>query len=202
VAGQACLGNDGGRDSHSEYKLGECGKGARAAESREGTFGASHRCVAAPAFRSSHPTLWIFSPESATSAALCPADEEKAADVQAIDRSAQGDPKALRATLLAMNGIGPETADSMLLYAGGYPIFVVDAYTRRIGQRQGLFKTNDYHEVQDYFQRHLPKKAALYNEFHAQIVWLAKHYCKKNAPLCGACPVRSGCAYAQARSDS
>ena len=105
----------------------------------------------------------------------------------------------LRRQLLSMNGIGPETADSMLLYAGAYPVFVVDAYTRRIGQRQGLFPFDNYQDVQAYFESALPKKAALYNEYHALLVQLAKKYCKSRDPLCGACPVNIGCAFALGR---
>ncbi len=101
----------------------------------------------------------------------------------------------LRSDLLAIKGIGPETADSMLLYAGQHPTFVVDAYTRRIGHRWGLFFFDDYHQVQDYFQQALPKKAAMYNEFHALLVKLAKTFCKKRNPLCAACPVRTDCQY-------
>ena len=67
--------------------------------------------------------------------------------------------KADSAPRQSLKGIGPETADSMLLYAGGYPIFVVDAYTRRIGQRLGLFRFDAYQQVQEYFQSALPQKA-------------------------------------------
>jgi endonuclease-3 related protein len=108
----------------------------------------------------------------------------------------------LRAQLLAMNGIGPETVDSILLYAGAHPIFVVDAYTRRIGQRYGLFKTEDYHEVQAYFEEALPKKSALYNEFHALIVHLAKDFCRKHDPLCGLCPLGAECQTSRKRLSS
>src|SRR5262249_23651272 len=73
----------------------------------------------------------------------------------------KGNFNPLRNHLLSLKGIGPETADCILLYAGGYPSFVVDAYTRRIGQRLGLFKTNDYHEVQAFFADALPPKPAL-----------------------------------------
>lgn len=105
----------------------------------------------------------------------------------------------LRQRLLFLNGIGPETADSILLYAGGYPVFVVDAYTRRIGQRIGLFKYNDYDRVQDYFARALPRKSALYNEYHAQMVRLAKNYCTRRRPKCGQCPVLKECGFGRKR---
>jgi endonuclease III related protein len=102
---------------------------------------------------------------------------------------------ALRSRLLSILGIGPETADSMLLYAGSLPIFVIDAYTRRIGQRMGLFRTDDYHEAQRFFHSRLAPAAGLFNEFHALLVMLAKHYCRKHKPLCGACPARKHCAF-------
>jgi endonuclease-3 related protein len=101
----------------------------------------------------------------------------------------------LRNRLLSLRGIGPETADSILLYAARKPVFVVDAYTRRIGQRLGLFKTDDYHDVQAFFQNRLPRDPALYNEFHALLVRLAKEICTKRNPRCTMCPVKKGCLY-------
>ena len=96
-----------------------------------------------------------------------------------------------RENLLSVKGVGPETADSILLYAGGHPVFVVDAYTHRVFSRHGMVaEETDYHEVQEEFERRLPRDAALYNEFHALIVALGKRYCKKTKPLCGSCPLR------------
>ncbi len=96
-----------------------------------------------------------------------------------------------RENLLSVKGVGPETADSILLYAGGHPVFVVDAYTHRVFSRHGMVaEETDYHEVQEEFERHLPRDATLYNEFHALIVVLGKQYCKKTKPLCGSCPLR------------
>ncbi len=109
-----------------------------------------------------------------------------------------GDPSVLRQRLLSLHGIGPETADSILLYAGGYPVFVVDAYTRRLGHRMDLFKSDDYHEVQRLFENSLPRRAALYNEYHALIVALAKRVCTSRAPKCPECPVSTLCAFAKA----
>ena len=103
----------------------------------------------------------------------------------------------LRQRLLALDGIGPETADSILLYAGKYPIFVVDAYTRRMGQRIGLFKLERYSEIQAYFESALPRKVPLYNEFHALIVMLCKTYCKKSDPRCEECPLKTECQFGQ-----
>ena len=96
-----------------------------------------------------------------------------------------------RKNLLSVKGIGPETADSILLYAGGHPVFVIDAYTHRVFSRHGLVAEDaGYHEIQEDFERHLPRDVGLFNEFHALIVMLGKHYCKKTNPLCGSCPLR------------
>jgi endonuclease III related protein len=103
------------------------------------------------------------------------------------------DPRALRARLLAVPGVGRETADSIALYAAGLPLFVVDAYTRRVFARLGLLKgTEGYDEIQSFFMDRLPREAGLYNEYHAQIVLLAKDFCRPR-PLCGACPVEDLC---------
>jgi endonuclease-3 related protein len=96
----------------------------------------------------------------------------------------------LRQQLLAVHGIGPETADSILLYAGGHPVFVVDAYTHRILGRHHLATGKpDYDAVQSLFQRNLPKDAALYNEFHALLVNVGKNWCRKGRPRCEDCPL-------------
>jgi endonuclease-3 related protein len=96
----------------------------------------------------------------------------------------------LREELLRVNGIGPETADSILLYAGEKPVFVVDAYTKRIFSRHGYFSEKEnYQEVQHFFMTHLPPDYSLYNEFHAQLVMVGKDYCKKNKPFCPQCPL-------------
>jgi len=108
----------------------------------------------------------------------------------------------LRTKLLAVKGIGPETADSILLYAGSYATFVVDAYTRRIGQRYGLFKFADYDQVQDFFHQRLPIKAPLYNEFHALLVELAKRYCRSQNPACAICPLVGSCAHGSIQAGS
>lgn len=94
-----------------------------------------------------------------------------------------------RKQLLGVNGIGPETADSMLLYAGQLPIFVVDAYTFRILGRHDLVdEAMTYFELQELFMENLPADTSLYNEFHALLVMLGKHYCRKSKPLCEKCP--------------
>jgi len=86
---------------------------------------------------------------------------------------AQPVPK-LRKELLSIHGIGPETADSILLYAARKLSFVVDAYTRRIGHELGLFKFNRYDEIKNYFEKNLPKSVRIYNEFHALLVEYGK----------------------------
>ncbi len=97
----------------------------------------------------------------------------------------------LRKDLLSINGIGPETADSILLYAGCKPIFVVDTYTKRIFSRHNFISPDtNYHETQDMFMKNLPKEVELYNEYHALIVHLGKNFCKRK-PNCRDCPLFS-----------
>ena len=102
----------------------------------------------------------------------------------------------LRRELLSLKGIGPETADSILLYAAGYPFFVVDAYTRRISSRLGLVAEDaTYTELQALFMDKLPSDSDLFNEYHALLVRHAVTYCKKN-PRCDSCFLKSHCRYA------
>jgi len=109
-----------------------------------------------------------------------------------LKRMFSDDPEALRESLLGVNGIGPETADSILLYAAKRPFFVVDAYTRRLLYRHGFISNNaDYHEVQRLFTENLPKDTRLYNEFHALIVKVGKERCRKSNPLCSECSLES-----------
>lgn len=99
-------------------------------------------------------------------------------------------PSRLRQELLAVPGIGPETADSILLYAGEIPNFVVDAYTRRILERHGLIRRDAaYDAVQALFMGTLPPDALLYNEYHALLVAVGKDFCRP-VPRCGGCPLR------------
>ena len=94
-----------------------------------------------------------------------------------------------RKKLLSVKGIGPETADSILLYALEKPVFVVDAYTRRIFSRHGFFPEKfTYEQMQAFFTRHLPEDIPLYNEFHALVVYTGKTYCKTK-PVCNGCPL-------------
>ncbi len=97
--------------------------------------------------------------------------------------------KTLREKLLGVKGVGPETADSILLYAGHFPVFVVDAYTRRIFSRHGFMDgKGDYHDIQDFFMHRLPQKTQLFNEYHALIVKTGKSFCKIR-PDCSSCPL-------------
>ncbi len=107
-----------------------------------------------------------------------------------ITRLFRGDTPRLRATLLGVKGIGPETADSMLLYAAQRPVFVVDAYTRRLMERHGWASPRaTYDELAASFALRLPRSPALYNEYHALLVALGKHYCRP-VPRCAECPLR------------
>ena len=100
-----------------------------------------------------------------------------------------------RENLLNVWGVGPETADSILLYAYNKPIFVIDAYTKRVFNRLGLSRINaGYAELQDLFMKNLPSNYKVFNEYHALIVKLAKEYCK-NDPLCNKCPISRQCDY-------
>jgi endonuclease-3 related protein len=97
----------------------------------------------------------------------------------------------LRAEILAVKGIGRETADSIMLYAFGFPEFVVDAYTKRLLERMGLEPMN-YESIKKMFQDHLPKDEKLYNNYHAAIVINAKNHCRKK-PDCQDCPLDDFC---------
>jgi len=100
------------------------------------------------------------------------------------------DNKELRKKLLNINGIGPETADSILLYAGKKPFFVVDAYTKRIFFRHKLIsRDSTYYQIQEFFNQNLDQDVKLFNEFHAQIVMLGKTICTSKNPDCAKCPI-------------
>ena len=97
----------------------------------------------------------------------------------------------LREQLLIVRGIGPETADSILLYAGNHPVFVVDAYARRMLERHQLAHAKlPYEPIRKFFEENLPKDVSLYNEFHALIVRTGKDYCRKENPRCSECPLQ------------
>jgi endonuclease III related protein len=107
-----------------------------------------------------------------------------------FDRMFTEDLWFLRKKLLQVKGIGQETADCILLYGGGKPVFVVDAYTRRVLTRHGLMpnKMSSYREIQELFMNHLPGDGVLFGQFHALFVEVGKAFCRK-APDCRACPL-------------
>ena len=96
----------------------------------------------------------------------------------------------LRSELLSINGIGAETADSILLYAFERTVFVVDAYSFRLAIRHNLiWEDATYEELQELFTQNLPRDSSLYNEYHALIVQLGKSFCKRKNPICSSCPL-------------
>jgi endonuclease-3 related protein len=127
-----------------------------------------------------------------------------------LERLLAGEASVVRARLLAVNGIGPETADSMLLYAGGHHSFVVDAYTQRIFQRHGWSRksegrgrtaelgnsgASDYDELKLLCETALGQKTGAarldyWQDYHAQLVMVGKHFCRTRLPLCEQCPLR------------
>ena len=118
---------------------------------------------------------------------------------QMIEDEYEGEPEFLfddslegaRQNLLCVKGVGPETADSILLYAAGKPIFVVDTYTHRIFSRHELvLEDSDYYSLQQEIMDNLSEDVPLFNEYHALIVDVAKEYCKKGKPRCKECPLQ------------
>ena len=104
-------------------------------------------------------------------------------------RALDGDPETLRRDLLQVHGVGRETADSILLYAAGHPVFVVDAYTRRVAGRHGWLDPRlDYDRIRAAFEAALPRRAPVYNSCHAELVEVAKRHCRPR-PLCDGCPL-------------
>ena len=95
----------------------------------------------------------------------------------------------VRDELLSLNGIGPETADSMMLYVGNIPTFVIDAYTLRLAKRIGWINNYKYDNTKSFFERNLSCSVKIFNEYHALIVSLGKNFCKKT-PQCEACPLK------------
>ncbi len=109
-----------------------------------------------------------------------------------LEKMFEEDTLSLRMKLLQIKGLGRETVDSILLYAGNKPIFVVDAYTYRILYRHSLIPEEiTYDEFQDFFMQNLPQDLTLYKEYHALLVACAKNFCKKKKPVCEKCPLNS-----------
>lgn len=102
----------------------------------------------------------------------------------------------LREELLSLKGLGPETVDSIILYAANKPIFVVDAYTKRMVHKLGITTLDKYEDLKKYFEKHLPNDLELYQEFHALLVELGKNFCKTK-PNCSPCPLRKECQFSQ-----
>jgi endonuclease III related protein len=108
----------------------------------------------------------------------------------ALDAMFSTDVGTLREQLLSINGIGPETADAILLYSGGLPSFVVDTYTHRVLARHGWIDYDvQYHEIKDLFESALPADAPLYNEYHALLVRVGKEFCRRSEARCVECPL-------------
>ena len=106
-----------------------------------------------------------------------------------LETMGQAETDRLRKELLAVNGVGPETADSILLYALEKPVFVVDTYTYRIMSRHGLVGEEvSYDELQQLFIQHLPVEVKLFNEYHALLVRVGKLHCRRQ-PHCQGCPL-------------
>jgi endonuclease-3 related protein len=101
-------------------------------------------------------------------------------------------PERLREEWLGLRGLGPETVDAILLYAGSKPFFVADAYTRRILARHGLVSPRaGYQAVQELVHRSLPPDPGMFNEFHALLVEVGKRYCRRHQALCEECPLKA-----------
>ena len=108
-----------------------------------------------------------------------------------VDNMAKASKESIREELLSVTGIGPETADSIILYALFKPTFVVDAYTYRIFSRHNLIPEESvYDEIKTFFEDNLQEDVTLFNEYHALLVRLGKEYCKKTKPLCNQCPIK------------
>jgi endonuclease-3 related protein len=107
-----------------------------------------------------------------------------------LDAMFATDLPTLREELLSIHGIGPETADAILLYAGGKATFVVDTYTHRVLARHGWIGYDaTYDEIKEHFEANLPSSATLFNEYHALVVRVGKDYCRRSRPKCEECPL-------------
>jgi endonuclease III related protein len=113
-----------------------------------------------------------------------------------LDRLFESDTHTVREQLLEVKGIGPETADSILLYAGDHPSFVIDAYTKRIFSRHSWVSQNaDYDEMKQLCEQNLSEKTGparldYWQDYHAQLVMIGKDFCRPNNPRCDTCPLQ------------
>jgi endonuclease-3 related protein len=115
-----------------------------------------------------------------------------------LERYLAGTTSVVRDRLRGLAGVGDETADTILLYAARRPVFVVDAYTRRIGERLGWFSGGPYAQVQGWFQERVPADAAVFNEYHALLVAHGKAWCRAR-PRCAGCPLLEECRHGRAQ---
>ena len=196
-------------DPGPEHRLGQRRAHARVAASAVASLLRGARPPLRAAARAAPPLLGDLPREGAAAAGL------PRLPGRGVRRAGRGDEggrpaRALRRKLLAVPGIGPETADSIALYAAGKPLFVVDAYTRRVFARLGLlrgdragelaeppraswpFSSTRYDQVQRFLMDRLPRDAALYNDYHAQLVRLGKDHCRPR-PRCAGCPLDDLC---------
>ena len=136
-----------------------------------------------------YSVVWLLSAESQKAQSVRPVPAEELIVGRLLRMFATPTAK-LRQELLVVHGIGPETADSILLYAGNHAIFVVDAYTQKNFTRHGLRHDKTiYDEVRAFFENHLSQDAQLYNEYHALIVNTRKNWCRSQKPRCEECPL-------------
>jgi len=147
------------------------------------------------------PEAMLQTDEKTLAGAIRPAGyyNQKARKLKTLSRAlARFGREPTREELLGIWGLGPETVDSILLYAYGKPYFVIDSYTRRLLNRLGLTESENikYDDLQGVFRQQLPENIAMYKEFHALIVRLCKEYCKKK-PLCRRCPLARSCGFSK-----
>lgn len=108
-----------------------------------------------------------------------------------MKRMGKEDLNQLRQVLLRTNGVGPETADSIMLYALEKPVFVIDAYTKRVLSRHGIMSYDrSYDKFQDLFHTSMKKDLKMFNEYHALFVRVGKTFCRRRKPLCDECPLK------------
>ena len=117
---------------------------------------------------------------------------QKAERLKIIAKFFKENKEVTRENLLKVKGVGPETADSILLYAFNKPYFVIDTYTKRIFKRLGIAKTEDYNQLQELFHKNLDNNSKLFNEYHALLVRLGKEFCTKT-PICKKCLLNNIC---------
>ncbi len=123
-------------------------------------------------------------------------------DIGGLDHLFSLEPEELRDVLLGMNGIGRETADSIMLYAAEVPTFVVDAYTIREMSRILGTEEMEYSRLKSMLEGSAARDVELYKDIHAQFVELGKNYCRKTGPLCKECPLNSMCSYSSGLRDA